>query len=191
MCFTCFLAYLRAQRLKCAELELLDSAFGLSQRNCNFANALFFGETHLNNAALFRGQLINQAKKAGAFFDFFDADVRVRRFIGRPFSLLPGRAVPTVRNRVGRDAKKPGCERNAAPLVAAKVRERRMEHFGGYVLRRIAASHAARDIGIDALEIAFVKLGEKAGIPLRSLDELSLARFPLHSLQRRLRIICS
>jgi hypothetical protein len=26
---------------------------------------------------------------------------------------------------------------------------------------------------------------------LRSLDELSLARFPLHSLQRSLRIICS
>jgi hypothetical protein len=26
---------------------------------------------------------------------------------------------------------------------------------------------------------------------LRSLDEFSLARFPLHSLQRRLRIICS
>ena len=140
---------------------------------------------------LFAGQLIDQPKKTGALFDVFHADVRVRWFFGRRFSLLARCALPTIRNGVGCDPQKPRGKRNSAPLIAAQICERRMEHFGSHVLGRIAASDALGDVCIDALEIVFVKLGKAGGILLRGLDKLPLARFPLHSLQRRLRIICS
>jgi hypothetical protein len=61
--------YLRAQRLKRTELELLDSAFRFAKTLGNFADAAFLDEALADDAALYFRKLFDKAKKVNVALD--------------------------------------------------------------------------------------------------------------------------
>jgi hypothetical protein len=58
-----------------------------------------------------------------------------------------------------------------------------MEDFGRQVLRFFPIRDASRDVGVDALEVMFVELGETTGVALGSLNHQSLVGFVVQSPQ--------
>jgi hypothetical protein len=54
------------QILQSAELKLFYGSFGFSHFSCNFSNAFFFREAHLNHAPLVRRQFPDGVEKLGA-----------------------------------------------------------------------------------------------------------------------------
>jgi len=114
ICFTRFLDYACAQFRERAELQLLDRAFRLSQRECNLTDAFFFGEPHLDDAALDLWKLLDQAKKPGTLLDFLRATVFTRRFVRRCIPPLARGSMPTIGYAIGGNPKQPGGEGNPA-----------------------------------------------------------------------------
>ncbi len=49
-----------------------------------------------------------------------------------------------------------------------------MEHLGGQVLRFRAIVNTARDVGVDAVEVYFVEIGEPGRVALGLLDQQAL-----------------
>src|ERR1700676_5640605 len=61
--------HLRAKGLECAELKLLDGAFGFLQAACDFADGALLDEALANDALLNPGQLVHETKNAGVAVD--------------------------------------------------------------------------------------------------------------------------
>src|ERR1700678_3861325 len=95
-----------------------------------------------------------------------------RRLAG--FAIL---AAPAVGDGVGGDAHQPCTEGSAAPFEMLQVGESVMKHLGGDVLRGIAVAKAARDVGVDAVEVKLVEVAKARGILLRRFDKPPLAGF--------------
>src|SRR5260370_14557413 len=76
-------------------------------------------------------------------------------------------------------------ERASPPLDAAEVGERVMKNLGGQILGFPAATGAARDEGVDALEVPLVQLAEPAWILLGGLDQEALVALFRRDLCRR------
>src|SRR5581483_8108859 len=123
------------------------------------------------------GQAIDKLEEHGAPFYFRRLSspgfVLYLRFICRNFKSA-GCALPSISQRVGGDPQQPSRKRNAAPLKTPDVAKRLVKNLGRHVLGFIAAAHAPRNKRVHAMEIAFIKLGEAAGITLRGFNQTPL-----------------
>ena len=63
--------HLGAQSLQRSELQLLDGAWRFLEQRGDFANAALFDEAFVDDAALHRGEFVDEAKKAGTPLDGF------------------------------------------------------------------------------------------------------------------------
>src|SRR5262249_21301827 len=79
--------------------------------------------------------------------------------------------LPAVRQGVGGDAQQPRGKRNAAPLKTPQVHQGLAKDLGSDVLGLIAIANPPRNEGVDAMEVALVKLREPARILLRRFDK--------------------
>jgi hypothetical protein len=88
-----------------AELQLLYGSFAAAEFAGNVANAAFFGEAHLKDAALVLRKLRDKPEQGSATFDdFVISGVCGFRF-GRRFSLFSCGMFPAIHDRVRRDSK--------------------------------------------------------------------------------------
>ena len=71
------------------------------------------------------------------------------------------------RGRVGRTWRSPGSERHLAPFETGEAGEGVAEDFGGHVFGVVAVADAAGYVGVDAVEVGLVEVGETGGVGLR------------------------
>src|SRR5580692_5354020 len=118
--------HLRAQRLECAELKLLDGAFRFAQAVGDFPDRALLDKALADDLALNRGKAIHETEKAGVVVDGFQVgrgEVPMRVWILRVVRrwIFAGRTLVLVGEGVGRDAEKPGSEGGTAPFVLGKI----------------------------------------------------------------------
>src|SRR5262245_48291399 len=161
-----------SQGLERAKLQLLHRAFGAPESLGDLADALLLGEAGEHYALLIVGQAADQLGEHRAAVGVVRLPVVDR--LRRRLAALASAALPAVGDGVARDPHEPGREGQAAPLEAAEIGERLMEHLGGEVLGFAAAAGAAGHERVDAIEVLLVQLGEPARIGLRGLDQQAL-----------------
>ncbi len=79
------------------------------------------------------------------------------------------------------DPQQPGDKRNAAPFEFADSGQGFAENLGRQILGLVPVADAANDVGIDAMEVAFVKLVEARRIALRGFHPLTVILVKAHS----------
>ncbi len=159
---------------------MLDRAFAALQFLRDFTDAALVYEPANDDQPLVGRKGIDEFGEHCAPFDFV-IDTEFFHFIGS--DRVAGRFPPAIGERVGGDTQQPGHERCAAPFELPEIGEGLMEDFGRQVLRFFAVRDAACDVGVDALEVVFVQLGETAGVALGGLDHQSLVGFVVQSPQ--------
>jgi hypothetical protein len=140
---------------------LFDSSFGLAEAPSDFANTAFLDETLADHTALNLRKLPYKPKEMNVAFD--EVQIGGQEIgLGQPMLQLIGLwfatgAFEMVDDCVRGNTEKPGGERSPAPLVAGKIGEGFVEHFGGEVFGDATVVDATDDEEIDAIEMKLVE----------------------------------
>jgi hypothetical protein len=169
-----------------AELQLLHRALGLANLPRHFLDAFLLHEAQHHHSPLFRRQSIDQPKQRCPALDVFDFNrrwpARIRSAPARP---------PTPRGSgaaSGPKSDSPRCE-TATPQTESRATQigaswpAHDETPRRQVFRLRPVSHSPHHVGIHALEIVLVKLGEARRVLLRRFDQKPLVRFFVPSLR--------
>ena len=100
----------------------------------------------------------------------------------------PGDAFRAIGNFVGGNPEEPSRKRHPTPFKPRQTFQREMKHVGGDILRFVAIAHPPHDVGINALEVSLIQVGEPAPVALRRLDKRPLRRVVGVNLRRRPRL---
>src|SRR5262245_2666910 len=172
-----------SQALERAKLQLLHRAFGAPESLGDLADALLLDEAGEDDALLIVGQAADQVREHRAAVGV--VGLRLVERLRRRLSPLARLSLPAGGDGVARDPHEPRREGQAAPLEAAEIGERLMEHFGGEILGFAAAAGAASHERVDLVEVLLVQLREPARIGLRRLDQQAFVVAARGDLRRR------
>src|SRR5258705_508961 len=114
--------YLCAQRLKRAELKLLDGALRAPESAGRLADAFLFCETHRHDAPLVFRKVVDEREEPRPVHRLREVDLFGWRRGGEG-SAFAGRPLPMVRESVTRDPEKPTGEPRASPFPMWKDSE--------------------------------------------------------------------
>jgi hypothetical protein len=172
----------RPQILQSAELKLFHGALSAPQFLCYFTRTFLLHKPLHDDAALIWRKTVDELEKHGALFNFVQA--------GQVGCISPGvhvlfrHSLPPVDDRVGGHSVQPCREGSAAPLESLDVGQRLMKHLGGQIFGLLAVVDSPGYESIHTFEVALIKLGETARVPLRSFDEKAFVSGILASFQQ-------
>ena len=135
----------------------------------------------MNHQALIRLKIFDQLRKHSGFLNraLHPDFVRTLGNKLRSVSILS----PAIRKALARNAQKPRGERKAAPFELRKIAQSLVKNFGGHVFGVLTSWNPAGDVGVNAVKVLLVKLGEKRGVLLRRRNSFVLVHFAVQDFQ--------
>src|SRR5580765_8774976 len=161
-----------AEALQRAELQLFDGPFGLVQASRNLADTPLLDKALDDHAMLISRELVDEMKQIDAAVGrvCLRLDARLKRARSEGHLSRGARALESVREGMGGDAKEPRGKGRPQKLQGRQGGQGLVKHFGRYVFSGGAITHPAGHIAVDALEVLLVQLAEPRRVLLRRFD---------------------